>query len=162
MSTSAIGNLQGVLHDFVHAHAPHTPAEFYLLSLMGAVIFAALGKAISLYRRRRAQHGNAPANRGHTEVGSTIAYLGSGSSFVIFVIMPLVPFDEDLLLPLNQSWLTVALAGIIGAGITLRSLWGEPDRSPPVDIAPWQDNVEMCPPFSVGTKPAENRVPLFG
>lgn len=106
MNSSGISGLHGFLHDLVHACAPHTPTEFYLLSLIGALMFAALGKAISLYRRRRAR----------TQAGSAIAHLGSSSSFVIYLILPLVPFDEDLLLPLGQSWLTVALAGIIGAG----------------------------------------------
>ena len=54
--------------------------------------------------------------------------------------MPLIPFDEDLLAPLAQSWFTVALAGIIGAGITLRSLWYGPHAAQPAGLAEARKN----------------------
>lgn len=145
MSTSAIGGLHGFLHELVHTHAPHTPAEFYLLSLIGAVLFAGVGAAISLSRRRgRAENGSAHS-------GFTIANLSSGSSFVIYILMPLVPFDEDLLAPLAQSWFTVALAGIIGASITLQSLWRGPRPAQPPGMAEARDVAPPCGTANCGT-----------
>ena len=123
MNGSAIGGLHGLLHELVHTHAPHTPAEFYLVSLIGALLFAGLGAMISFSRNRSIL----------PDLG--IANLSSGSSFVIYLLMPLVPFDEDLLAPLAQSWFTVALAGIIGASITLRSLWRGPQTTRPPGFA---------------------------
>lgn len=111
---SALGGLHSLLQELVHTHAPHTPAEFYLLSLIGALLFAGMGAIISFSRNRSILS------------DLSIANLSSGSSFVIYLVLPLVPFDEDLLVPLAQSWFTVALAGIIGATITLRSLWRGP------------------------------------
>ena len=124
MNGSAIGGLHGLLHELVHTHAPHTPAEFYLLSLIGALLFAVVGAIISFSRHR------------NVLPDLSITNLSSGSSFVIYVLMPLVPFDEDLLVPLAQSWFTVALAGIIGASITLRSLWRGPQATRPPGFAP--------------------------
>jgi len=143
LSTSAIGGLHGFLHELVHTHAPHTPAEFYLLSLIGAVLFAGVGAAISLSRRR------GRAGNGSAHSGFTIANLSSGSSFVIYILMPLVPFDEDLLAPLAQSWFTVALAGIIGASITLQSLWRGPHPAQPPGVAGTRD---VTPPGGTASR----------
>lgn len=124
MSSSAIGGLHGLLHELVHTHAPHTSEEVYLLSMIGAVVFAGVGALVSFLRNR------------NVLTDLNIANLSSGSSFVIYVLMPLVPFDGDLLAPLAQSWFTVALAGIIGASITLRSLWRGSQAARPPGLAP--------------------------
>lgn len=125
MSGSVFGGLNGLLHTFVHTHAPHTPAEFYLVSMIGALLFAGAGYMIGLARDRQMPAGVRATADVH------IANLGSGSSFPIYLLMPLVPFDEHLLAALAQSWFTVALAGFIGAGITLRSLWRRPQAGWP-------------------------------
>lgn len=58
-----------------------------------------------------------------------ITQAGSGASFPTFVMMPFVPFDADLMTTLTQSWFTVALAGLIGAGVSIYSLWHQPKHN---------------------------------
>lgn len=169
MSTSAIGSLHDFLQDFVHTHAPHTSEEFYLLSLIGALLFAGTGRLLPLIRHKRhplrrpfsgksQAYNNGPGNSGQIPAGVSIANLSSGSSFVIYLIMPLVPFDGDLLAPLAQSWFTVALAGIIGASITLRSLWHGPHGAQ--HHKPMQAKAQTCehiPLFRAGDQLAAER-----
>lgn len=161
MSNSVIGGLHGALHELMHTHAPHTPAEFYLLSLIGALLFASAGAVIVLIRgRTRSGDGGAWSNRSLSNL--SISNLSSGSSFVIYLLMPLVPFDEDLLLPLAQSWFTVALAGIIGASISVRSLWRQPGTACSTGLPLPHAARNEAMHFPPDARRAENRVPLSG
>lgn len=161
MSNSVIGGLHGTLHELVHTHAPHTPAEFYLLSLIGALLFASAGAVIALIRGR-ARSGDGGASSDISLSNLSISNLSSGSSFVIYLLMPLVPFDEDLLLPLAQSWFTVALAGIIGASISVRSLWRQPGPACSTGLPLPHAARNEAMHFSPDARRAENRVPLSG
>lgn len=161
MSNSVIGGLHGTLHELVHTHAPHTPAEFYLLSLIGALLFASAGAEIALIRgRTRSGDGGASSDISFSNL--SISNLSSGSSFVIYLLMPLVPFDEDLLLPLAQSWFTVALAGIIGASISVRSLCRQPGPACSTGLPLPHTARNEAMHFSPDARRAENRVPLSG
>ena len=171
MSNSVIGGLHSTLHEFVHTHAPHTSAEFYLLSLIGALLFAGAGMALALVRSRTRSGsgglgdgalGSGNVGNGGVGTGFNISNLSSGSSFVIYVLMPFVPFDEDLLAPLAQSWFTVALAGIIGAGIMVRSLWRHPGPANATGLHMLHTARSEALHFSPDARSAENRVPLSG
>ena len=51
---------------------------------------------------------------------------GSGATFPVFLLMPFVPFDDHLMAAMAQSWVTVGLAGLLGAGVTLYGLFQAP------------------------------------
>ena len=51
---------------------------------------------------------------------------GSGATFPVFLLMPFVPFDDHLMAAMAQSWVTVAIAGLLGAGVTLFGLFQAP------------------------------------
>ena len=57
---------------------------------------------------------------------TAITQAGSGASFPTFIMMPFVPFDADLMNALAQSWVSVGMAGLIGVGVTIYSLWHQP------------------------------------
>ena len=55
---------------------------------------------------------------------NTFTQAGSGATFPTFVLLPFVPFDQEhLLQTMEQSWVMVGIAGLLGAGVTISGLW---------------------------------------
>ena len=99
----------------LHSIVPHTDTALYGCTMACALAFAVVGSIMSMRRHRRISGMMA------------IAQAGSGASFPVFILLPLVPYDPDILEALTEnSWVTVALAGLIGAGAAIYSLWHHP------------------------------------
>ena len=99
------------MSDFIHENAPHSAEALYALTLVSALIFAALGTCIALGRGKG------------FHLANTFTQAGSGATFPTFMLMPFVPFDEHLMSAMAQSWVMVGLAGFLGAGVTISGLW---------------------------------------
>ena len=101
---------------WIHAHFPHSEVALYGCSIASALIFAAI-YVMRCMRRGRGFH-----------LVDTITQAGSGSTFPIFLLMPVIPFDKDLLTGVTAGWTTFGLAGLIGVGVTLYGLFAAPIR----------------------------------
>jgi drug/metabolite transporter (DMT)-like permease len=102
------------LNGFVHHYAPHTAEAIYGVTILSAVAFALIGAAVSWWKGCGFQ----PVH--------VIMQCGSGATFPVFVLMPFVPFDRHLIDTMAQSWVTVGIAGLLGAGVAIYALFQPP------------------------------------
>jgi hypothetical protein len=86
----------------------------YGLTILCGLLFAGIGAAHSYMKGRGFQFVH------------VVTQGGSGATFPTFLLMPFVPFDSHLMAAMAQSWVTVGLAGLLGAGVTLYGLFQLP------------------------------------
>lgn len=86
----------------------------YTLTIGCGLLFALIGLLHSLIKRR----------------GLDLVHIatqgGSGATFPVFLLMPVVPFDQHLMDAMAQTWVTVGLAGLLGGGVTIYGLFQLP------------------------------------
>lgn len=89
----------------------------YSITLACVILFAIVGSIVSWLKGCR------------LELNHVITQGGSGATFPVFVLMPIVPFDDHLMEIMSQSWVTVGMAGLLGAGVLLNALFRPPTHS---------------------------------
>ena len=107
------------MSDWAKAYLPHTPQAVYGCTILCALVFALIATLLTLWRDKEFL----PMH--------TITQAGSGAMFPVFATLPFVPFDRDLMDTLYQSWVTVAMAGLLGMGVTLYGLFASHSRFNP-------------------------------
>ena len=107
MSTPAPVGIAAIIHQI----APHSDLDFYIWNWGCGLLFAVIGGLIAHYRHKSFQ------------LPHLLAHGSGGATFPTFLWMPFVPFDPHLSQAIYSSWVNVALAGLIGMGVTLYSLW---------------------------------------
>jgi hypothetical protein len=93
--------------NFAHEWLPHTERAVHGACLISALLFGALATIFCLAKDRE------------FDLIHTLTQTGAGAMVPIFVIVPFIPMDKDLLEAMLASWIVVSFACLAGICVTI-------------------------------------------